>query len=334
MTPTVKVRVVENRLVSPVIAAADIALSLATHGSVNIDLMSEAPTIDCCELGPLFDFLESKSLDLSRITINTGNMLESSQKVNIVHRPDFMYELRDFQRLARTHRFETKSIRYHFGHMASRCNLPRLLIGSWLFDRYRHQTWQTFHWRHDHDYHRIHLAMDELLYHYGAGSDEARQAWKLLQAAPLLHEPANCYPIVPRTQSDIIASCQWHHSFFVDIVCETVHDETNFFLTEKFWRTIVTRTPFILHGPRWLLENLRCLGFHTFHDWWDEGYSQDPGLHRIVEIKKVIDFLAGKSLEHIQDMYQDMQPVLEHNFQTFLALDFEDLRSVKVHHDI
>lgn len=328
MTATVKVRVVENRIVSAVTVAADIALKLAMHGKVDIDLMSEAPSIDRCELDLLFDFLESQGLDVSQITVHTGNMLQTSHKLNIVHRPDFMYELPLFQSLARKHQFPHKQIQWHFGHMVSRCNLPRLLIASWLFDQCRNQAWQTFHWRHNDDYHRTHIALDELLYHFGPNSEEACQAWNLLQACPLLKEPAQTYPIIPFTESDILRSCQWHQYFFVDIVCETVHDDNNFFLTEKFWRAVITRTPFILHGPQWMLENLRGLGFRTFHDWWDEGYSQDPGLHRVIEIKKVLAFLSNKSAEQIMQIYLDMQPVLDHNFDIMLSLNWDDLYSV------
>jgi hypothetical protein len=329
MTSTIKVHVVENKVVSPVTVAAEIALCLASGDDIIIDLMQEAPTIACCELQTLFDFLQARGLDLSNIEIHTGNMLEKSDQVKVVHRPDFMYELNDYQEVARQFRFETKKIDYHFGHLVSRCNLPRLLIASFLFDLYPQQVLQTFHWRHGNDYHRMYLSLEELVYLFGPNSEQARQAWQLIQHAPLLKEPEQSYPIIPYTQSDIIRACQWHKSFFVDIVCETIHDDRNFFLTEKFWRSIITRTPFILHGPQWILENVRALGFQTFGQWWDEGYSQDPGLHRITEIKKVIAHLAALPKDKIIEMYEDMETVLEHNFQNFLALDLKDLAQVK-----
>lgn len=329
MTSTIKVHVVENKIVSPVTVAAEIALNLAANEPTIIDLMQEAPSIACCELQALFDFFKAKGFDLSNIEIHTGNMVENSDQVKVVHRPDFMYELRYYQEVAQKFQFNTKNIRYHFGHLVSRCNLPRLLIASFLFDRYSQQSLQTFHWRPGNDYHRMHLSLEELLYFFSPNSEEARQAWQLIQKAPLLQEPEQSYPIIPSTQPDILRACQWHESFFVDIVCETIHNDHNFFLTEKFWRSIMTRTPFILHGPQWILENVRALGFQTFDQWWNEGYSQDPGLHRIVEIKKVIAYLANLSKDEIIELYQDMEAVLEHNFQRFLTLDFQDFAQVR-----
>lgn len=329
MTSTIKIQVIENKVVSPVTVAAEIALCLARNDDIIIDLMMEAPAIACCELQLLFDFLETRGLDLSKVKIHTGNMVELSDQVQVVHRPDFMCELGQYQEVARKFKFNAKNILCHFGHLVSRCNLPRLLIASFLFDQYPQQVFQTFHWRPNNDYHRMHLCFEELIYLFGANSDEARQAWKLIQNAPLLKEPEQSYPIISFTQPEIIRACQWYESFFVDIVCETIHNDRNFFLTEKFWRSIITRTPFILHGPQWMLENVRALGFLTFSQWWSEGYSQDPGLHRVTEIKKIIAYLAGFSKNEIIEIYQDMEAVLEHNYQRFLTLDFQDLTQVR-----
>jgi hypothetical protein len=120
-----------------------------------------------------------------------------------------------------------------------------------------------------------------------------------------------------------------YSNFFVEITCESYFTGQTFFPTEKTWRAIALRTPFIIQGPQNYLANLKLLGFKTFDRWWDEGYSEDPADHQPLEIIKVVEFLNNKSLDEIFSMYQEMQDVLEHNYQTLQLLTVEDFLKVR-----
>jgi hypothetical protein len=65
---------------------------------------------------------------------------------------------------------------------------------------------------------------------------------------------------------------------FVYVVTETCYWERKLHLTEKIFKPIVSRMPFILVGPAHNLEYLRSYGFQTFDYWWDESYDEieDP----------------------------------------------------------
>jgi len=156
---------------------------------------------------------------------------------------------------------------------------------------------------------------------YGPNSVEFDNAVSLIKNSPILKDPIQTYPII----SDKYKVLPYYNKFFVDIICETWYQGQNFFLTEKFWRSVCTRTPFIIHGPQYILTNVKKLGFKTFSDYWDEGYEKDPGYHNLVEIKKIIDYIAEKPMDEIKNMYSDMSEILEHNYNVFMNLTYSDI---------
>ena len=66
-----------------------------------------------------------------------------------------------------------------------------------------------------------------------------------------------------------------------------------------------------------MITKIKINGFKSFHDIWDEGYDGHEGLHRYVKILELIDTLANKSVAELEDMYTEMKPILEHNYQRF-----------------
>ena len=105
---------------------------------------------------------------------------------------------------------------------------------------------------------------------------------------------------------------------FVFLVTETCFFQTKTHLTEKIFKPIVLRMPFVLAGCAHNLEYLRSYGFRTFSDYWDESYDtiEDPIL-RLQAITQVIKTISSLSREQQKNMLLDMQPVLEHNYQLF-----------------
>jgi len=66
----------------------------------------------------------------------------------------------------------------------------------------------------------------------------------------------------------------------IEVVLETLFDDTRLHLTEKIIRPIACGQPFILVATHGSLEYLRSYGFKTFGDVWDETYDtiEDPQL--------------------------------------------------------
>jgi hypothetical protein len=107
-------------------------------------------------------------------------------------------------------------------------------------------------------------------------------------------------------------------SALVHVVTETIYYSKKLHLTEKIFRPIVLYRPFILAGAAGNLAYLKRYGFETFSRWWDESYDQETNNEqRLVKIANIIEQLSTLSTQDLQDMYQEMLPVLEHNFQHF-----------------
>lgn len=105
---------------------------------------------------------------------------------------------------------------------------------------------------------------------------------------------------------------------FVFLVTETCYFQNKTHLTEKIFKPIVLRMPFILAGCAHNLDYLRSYGFKTFGDYWDESYDslEDP-IQRLEAIVKIINDLSNLSPNQQKNMLLDMQPTLEHNYQLF-----------------
>ena len=110
---------------------------------------------------------------------------------------------------------------------------------------------------------------------------------------------------------------------FVHVVTETCFWETKKHLTEKIFKPIVLKQPFLLLGCANNLAYLKEYGFKTFDRWWDESYDdcQDP-LQRINMVVKILEDLCKIPNTQLESMLVDMQEVLEHNYALFYSFEF------------
>jgi hypothetical protein len=111
----------------------------------------------------------------------------------------------------------------------------------------------------------------------------------------------------------------WQRSLF-HVVTETVFYDPKLHLTEKIFKPIVSKRPFILVGAPGNLAYLRSYGFRTFDRWIDESYDseQDPDA-RLDLIMTQIEKISALSQTQLRDLHRDMQPVLNHNKQHFFT---------------
>ena len=112
---------------------------------------------------------------------------------------------------------------------------------------------------------------------------------------------------------------------FVYIVTETCYWEHKCHLTEKIFKPIISRMPFILVGPAFNLEYLKSYGFKTFDKWWNEDYDciTDP-IERMESIGKLIESICSRSESELELMLVEMREVLEHNYNLFYSNEFLD----------
>jgi hypothetical protein len=102
------------------------------------------------------------------------------------------------------------------------------------------------------------------------------------------------------------------------VVTETIFYDSKLHLTEKIFKPIVARRPFFLVAAPGNLAYLKSYGFMTFDRWIDESYDleQDPD-QRIIKIVAEIERICQMTPEAVNSMFNDMQSVLDYNFNWF-----------------
>jgi hypothetical protein len=113
-------------------------------------------------------------------------------------------------------------------------------------------------------------------------------------------------------------------SSLAHVVTETVYTGRRHHLTEKTFKPICLRMPFVLVSTAGSLEYLRSYGFRTFADLWNEDYDlETDDTVRLTTIARLLKDLDDQSPRELQQIYQAAVPVLEHNYQHFYGGDFE-----------
>ena len=109
----------------------------------------------------------------------------------------------------------------------------------------------------------------------------------------------------------------------IEIVLETLFDDSRLHLTEKSLRPIAVGQPFIIAGTCGSLEYLRSYGFKTFGDVWDEQYDQikDPK-ERLVQIADLMQHIANWLPDVRERKMAQAQEIAEHNKRLFFSKDF------------
>lgn len=311
---------------------------------VIIDFHLEGP---CCHSNQLYVILDSfcqkTNFNPQRITILTANMLETHPQYNIIHKPEYWYELELIKKWTLTNTVDSGiEPTKHFGIFVGRSTWARAWVSAILY-RHSEKVLQTFHSGYNKNYVVPKssgvvdsIGLDDL---NQFGCDIIPEVAEFLAQCPVVDyddinkikhtkmfiSPNNdsCYPIQHPANLNIL---KWYNDIFVDVVCETRVVGNVFFVSEKTWRCMVARKPFIIVGPGNFLKNLRRLGFKTFNNFWDEGYDDYSSEHRIKEIERLINSLAIKSIDEMSALQQQMQSVLDHNLDTFNKLTYQQIR--------
>lgn len=110
-----------------------------------------------------------------------------------------------------------------------------------------------------------------------------------------------------------------YHDSFVDVVTESRFAQPTSNYSEKVYRPIFYKKPFIMVGPPHTLHYLREQGFKTFSDIWDESYDiMEDHESRLFAIFKLIDQINGMSIPKLKELYNQIIPIVEYNRKLLL----------------
>lgn len=318
--------------------------SKQADSTIEVSLLPEGSSASTLGLYKILDdFCDATNYPKSKITIKTGNMIEYHPEYTVERRPDAWYEIGAIQEW-----LEDKSIdsgispTKHFSNFVSRNNWYRLWIATILNKYHSDKTIQTYHYNLKQENYNPnkYSGIDDLL---KRECELVPEAVKFLQTCPrtidldyltnlenskgsVYQHENSYYPIQHPSNLNLL---QYYRDIFVDVICEPNTSGWCFLATEKLWRCIVARRPFIVVSNPWFLNNLQQLGFKTFNQWWKEDYDEiGDTVERIRSIELLLDVISKWSLVELTTKLQEMQLVLDHNYNVFMSLDHDKLRKV------
>lgn len=107
-----------------------------------------------------------------------------------------------------------------------------------------------------------------------------------------------------------------------DLVVET-DPMTNFFVTEKTFKPLISGTPFLIIGPPYHLMYLKKLGFKTYSDIFDESYDEIPIYYdRVNAVFKNVKRLCDMSLKDCKKLMKSVAHIAEHNQNVFFSISW------------
>ena len=114
-----------------------------------------------------------------------------------------------------------------------------------------------------------------------------------------------------------------YDSSSVSVVCETHEHNDSLFLTEKIYRPIINRHPFVVRAAFPALEYLNAIGFKTFGDFVDESYDKTNTVsqeHADQIVKISIDLL-----DKVKKHPDEIQKIVDHNYETLIKFAQSEL---------
>ena len=107
----------------------------------------------------------------------------------------------------------------------------------------------------------------------------------------------------------------WKKTFLV-VVTETTA-ESNIFMSEKVFKPMIGKRPFIVVGDTGITNHLLSCGFKVFNKYFDINFDHLPpySSEKYSLICDVIESIANKSEQELWDLYQEMLPDIEHNYE-------------------
>jgi hypothetical protein len=298
---------------------ADLVTSMIQQQPFEISLNSEGPCAETLGLYSLLDSLcERYQYRREMITIHTCNQLEKHDRYVIRKMPPIK-GISDLQKnqsdiADKKITSDTK----HFSNFVSRGNRMRLVIASELYSNHPTKTLQSYHTDVKNGYFSHHIGLEEVMFH-DYEPDTVDLCYRFLKKTPIKLDNIKSYPILHDDKVYDIMSL--YQQAFVDITNLAYFSGNTFYVDEKIWRPVLTKTPFIVQGPRNFLENLKRLGFQTFSKWWDEGYSEDPLDYQVRLIIENIQMISSWNTKTMSAVYADMKSTLDHNYEVFMSLD-------------
>jgi hypothetical protein len=145
-------------------------------------------------------------------------------------------------------------------------------------------------------------------------------------------------PLVLDGENDVNQMCQdfndatrpYYQNSLVSLVSETNFTSNEVSLTEKSFKPVKEKHPFITVGVNGTLRALKEMGFKTFGEFWDEGYDTivNPA-DRMAAILDICTEISTWDNAKIIDFRRRVKPILDHNYE-ILKIEYSHIVAARV----
>ena len=279
----------------------------------------------------LKELCERNNWPLDKIQFVSPNLVQNKSvwpSIKLAQYPDHFLHAQNLQVNTK------KQIDKTFGMFVGRSSWERLIIGSHIFKHHKDKTMQTYRNYLDDPGNMLNMDTERLLWNLSVAGRLTKS--NLKDIFDFISE----MPFTYNNKHDKETNLQWdsgaldndllecYNKIFVDVVCEKTIAGKTFFPTEKTSRPLVTKTPFLIMAAPDFIKNLKKLNFRSYNRWWSEDYDQQQGLERAESIQGIIDDLAKLDKKQLEDMHQQMQPILEYNYKNYMETAPEKIHEV------
>lgn len=142
---------------------------------------------------------------------------------------------------------------------------------------------------------------------------------KLIDQIPFIHGVSEKGLTASDSDPYNILDIEQYRKSFFSVVSETyVGNYVEPFLSEKTFRAIACGLPFIISSAPGAFTKLKAQGFESFYLIFDETYDHEQSPQKRFEmIIRQLNEICKLSLSDINDMYRNIKPVCEHNYNYF-----------------
>jgi len=122
-----------------------------------------------------------------------------------------------------------------------------------------------------------------------------------------------------------------YDSTLISVVTESNFVSSQIYHSEKTWKPIANKHPFIIVGPAGSLKNLKSLGYKTFSDFWDEDYDlETKDTLRLMRIASLCKNISNWSTSKKKDFFYESMYITKHNYNLLKSIYLKDRKSVNI----
>lgn len=117
------------------------------------------------------------------------------------------------------------------------------------------------------------------------------------------------------------AVMRFYKTSYINIVNETYFFSNIIHLTEKTYKPLAFKQPFIMLAAPGSLKHVQDMGFKTFGEFWDESYDQETDHNtRFEKIIDVVKTVASWDDNKMEEFSHKVKPILDHNFMRISSI--------------